>query len=561
MKKQILTIAFGLLNLCMNAQTTALKTYEGPFQNGTAKYTYYENEKGERVYQGKFEYIEKGTNLSVKDIFGQTVKESASIKQVTGQYKNGKAFGERKRRLYLIASAGTIDLSKINPSNSQLVEEITYNYNEAGDFEGSYQYASYDIKTNKIDKKITASIKNDHLIGKYECVDYRFSPTYSLTGSFNNEGYFDGEWNFTNTDIKISTMEKLRLASNATLKEKRKYNNGLLLSVKIFDNAKGNLLYEYDDKIDFTSEKYPNVSRDSLKLSFNQSSYTKNKANADYKIGKDEYVKYKDYTNLHSTELLPMGMGFATEFEHIGGYVKVYTYKYNLNNEERLSYKKRYECYSFINNSDEVNKMNYSTEQTLRYKEIKLIDSVLQYMTKNFINQFDKKQQSIEGQFKNNRICYVFNDTLSFDPATFKEINAQIAANANIKDFFNNYYVASYRKLAEGNKIANSLIKAIRNMPPSYDVKKEYASEYSQKLDELNNNLRSDLFEIRKPLLNHIKQGNNNEFLNELDTVINKLKVLDNQYDESMIKLIQLCKFDQEWEEKCINKVKKSKLN
>src|SRR5579863_6751072 len=83
-KKKILIIFLYLtLTNIVNGQTNidsskrAIKTYTGPFENGTATYQYYENEKLERIYQGNFSYKQPGVI-------------------VTGKFKNNKREGTWK---------------------------------------------------------------------------------------------------------------------------------------------------------------------------------------------------------------------------------------------------------------------------------------------------------------------------------------------------------------------------------------------------------------------------------------------------------------------------------
>jgi len=74
MKYNLLTFAFCLFANLLQAQT--IKTYSGPYENGKATYQYYEDNNGERIYNGPFTY---------KSIDG-TIR-------ITGTYKNGKRNG------------------------------------------------------------------------------------------------------------------------------------------------------------------------------------------------------------------------------------------------------------------------------------------------------------------------------------------------------------------------------------------------------------------------------------------------------------------------------------
>ena len=560
MKKQLLTLLIGFFPFITKAQN--LKTYNGVFENGVAKYTYYENEKGERVYHGNFEYTEKGKDLSLKDIYGQVVAESASIKQIIGQNKNGKATGERKRKVFLVSSTGSMDLTTINPNNSKLVEEITYHYDEKGEFLGGYSYVSYDVKTGKVEKKITASIKDNHFVDKYESVDYRYNPVNQLSGSFNDEGYFDGEWNFINANLSFEVQDKYKLPSNTRLKENRKYRNGLLLSIKEFDNTKGNLIYEYND-VGYTSEKYPNVIRDSVKFTFNTNIFTVNRTNRDYKIAKNEYLLYPDYTNLYGTELLPMGMSLATEFAHICNFVKMYTYRYKLTPEERPYYKSKGDCFELINSTNEHNKLvSYGSDvQFKRQMELAIMDSVYYIMSQQFLQLFDEKQQKYNSNRITNSMCYAFYDTLGWAPQYIIKIPEQVREDKKIKAYYDDFYMKASNKLNEGNITSTMLFKSTKNMPYNYyDISdKTIAKEYQKKLEDLIVKVYNDVFVARQPIVTVIKHGVDSNFLTEIDKSNEKLKAIDSQYEKEMIELIKFCKFPPKFEESYINRMKKSK--
>lgn len=541
MKKTIGIII--MTSLLMKIEAQNLKTYEGSFEKGNAKYTYFENEKGERIYNGNFEYVEKGKAQSIKDIFGQTVMEAATLKQIVGQYKNGKAIGERKRRLYSIGAEGVIDISKMNTSNSKLMEEMTYNYDENGNLSGSYLYVKYDINNNnKIVQKVTANIKNGHLIGHYEKVDYSTSPSLSLIGSFDQDGFFDGEWNYVNTVPDLSTIEKLKLNTKATLKEIRNYKHGVLSTLKLYDNAKGNILYEYSSKAANRSSTSNQISCDSLKLTFNSVLINLRNDKVDYRAGERKYQLYLDYSNIESRELIPSGMSFATEFADLGGFIKVYTYRYHLNAEERILYKKRSDCYGLIDKEGERAKTTNQdvNAQFTRNRELKILDTVFNLMTNEFLKFFDKQQMKLNEETIGNRICFVFNDTLSFVQENLLEIPKQIEHLKKIKTYFNDYYSIAYRKIREGNGVVDRLVKSTKNMPyqGETEMDSKFFREYSTKLQELTDKMYLDIVEARIPILEAIKRGNDSAFLLEIEKSNEKLKNLDTEYETSLANLI-----------------------
>lgn len=92
MKKSILLLILSVTVGSGMGQT--LKTYSGLYEGGKATYTYYEDENGERIKQGKFTYnkTQSGVGVGVGMIGGNI--SYTDTQYASGNYNKGKKNGE-----------------------------------------------------------------------------------------------------------------------------------------------------------------------------------------------------------------------------------------------------------------------------------------------------------------------------------------------------------------------------------------------------------------------------------------------------------------------------------
>jgi hypothetical protein len=191
-KYKLLTLAFSMLAYLLQAQT--IKTYSGPYGKGNATYQYYEDNNGERVYNGSFAF--KGLEGTIK---------------IIGAYKNGKRNGNWECTLtnyFYIAMtmSGTIQVNYLN-----------------GNREGISTYSlSKDINAFDVSGKETETarinFKNNIPSGEYffslankvnSNAGIREAKTI-IKGSFDESGYKTGEWNIQSVNNNLPTEEVKR---------------------------------------------------------------------------------------------------------------------------------------------------------------------------------------------------------------------------------------------------------------------------------------------------------------------------------------------------------------
>jgi formylglycine-generating enzyme len=197
-----------------------IKTYQGPYENGTTTYQYYENENYERIFHGNFKY---------KAIIIDDVKGKLNL-TVTGQYKLDKKDG-----IWSYTLADTYIKSA--------TEVVSGNYNY-GMMDGEWTSVTTMNNTKKIIRKTIAQFKNNKLTGELK-FDFTFNSskdysTISIKGNFNDSSLFNGAW--------LTTYTK----ENIQYEEIRKYRNGvlyLLMHRRLSDGA----ILEKRDSTDFVT--------------------------------------------------------------------------------------------------------------------------------------------------------------------------------------------------------------------------------------------------------------------------------------------------------------------
>ncbi|MCE9539406.1 MAG: hypothetical protein K8R85_09330 [Bacteroidetes bacterium] len=162
MKNNLRSIILGFIIIfSYNSKSQTLQTYNGTFEEGTATYQYYENEKYERIFHGNFEYKSSGYTI-------------------TGKFKDNKRDGLWKATL----------TQKIYNPNSTTSEIVTANYIN-GNLEGQSNYTKTDLGTKKILAKANSSFKNNIPNGNFNYLVNDTKNNFSYNFFVNSKGFVD----------------------------------------------------------------------------------------------------------------------------------------------------------------------------------------------------------------------------------------------------------------------------------------------------------------------------------------------------------------------------------
>lgn len=159
----LLVVLFLSIVSIGHAQTH--KTYSGVYPDnrsqsweGEATYTYYEDEMGQRIYDGNFTY-----NIHL-----------LGTDKATGRYKNN-------------VKDGKWTYTKSLGSTPRVI--VTEEYKN-GMLNGPFKYEERD-KSNRLLKSIYATFKDNALVGNYQ---YKSGTDTYITGQFDEEGRKQGKW-------------------------------------------------------------------------------------------------------------------------------------------------------------------------------------------------------------------------------------------------------------------------------------------------------------------------------------------------------------------------------
>jgi len=195
-----------------SAQSITIKTYNGPFKDGTARYQYYENENGERMYNGFFEY------------------ENAKRKQrLSGYFKNNII--DSVWRYYI--NNGIV--STIQFKNGLRDGKWSYKEKRVDKNESTKYYGSVEVELTAFFKQNTLDGNLSFQFRKDEITPYKKEHTEKkLTGSF-KDGLLSGEWVMTGDNTPFT----------------EKYFNGIWYYSKEKDNSTGEVLIKTDSALVF----------------------------------------------------------------------------------------------------------------------------------------------------------------------------------------------------------------------------------------------------------------------------------------------------------------------
>ncbi len=228
MTKRILL--FILISIGVNSvYSQDLKKHDGSFEQGTATYSYYENDASEQILHGEFVYKHEDNSTSIIE---------------KGTYADGMKDG-----LWTIAAN----------ENGKLLYETTINYKK-GKLDGSFSYLKNNVinvsdttKQGKyvVKKEITidATYKENVQVGKYT---YHFYNAYekekgtTLVYNLNEQGLLDGKFEYTKEDnARMTFFENGYLKSDLYINQ----SNGEILSSVDQSDLLEILTSTYDDSL------------------------------------------------------------------------------------------------------------------------------------------------------------------------------------------------------------------------------------------------------------------------------------------------------------------------
>ena len=208
---KIIILSCLMTGIFQTAIPQQIKSYNGPFKEGTATYQYYDDNY-ERVYQGSFTYTSEYLNI-------------------TGQYNKNVKVGKWSFT------------KRTNPLYENLKETLVGEYNN-GKMNGLWTLKRTDLKTNKILINSSAFFKEGYLTSEFKYYNSRITlnpygqnSDISLTGKFNNNGNFDSIWvtNYKINEIPFENIKKLK--------------DGILYFNLTRNLSTGEIIEKYDDPI------------------------------------------------------------------------------------------------------------------------------------------------------------------------------------------------------------------------------------------------------------------------------------------------------------------------
>ena len=173
--KHLLNI-FLILLLIQNSNAQTIKQYSGQFGAGSGQYSYYEDQRGERIKHGKFFYVEN----SVQGIGTYSEKLNFSV---SGNFKNGLHDGDWTEKYIQLRGGWTgalthydpvgrryvLDGYTINNNKDIAVESIVKCHFSNGKLSGNYSSETFKMKDNKpvLEKSVKAQFYNGHLMSPH----------------------------------------------------------------------------------------------------------------------------------------------------------------------------------------------------------------------------------------------------------------------------------------------------------------------------------------------------------------------------------------------------------
>lgn len=211
-----------LLTNSFNVKCQTLKSYQGEFNNGTAKYSYYEDKDFNRILQGPFSYI--GNLFNVK-----------------GEFLADK-------------QTGKWNITATNKVYSNIRAKVLINTNisgnfKDGNFDGQWLYSNsmrlWNDFTNKYEadddkETATANFIENKFVGKIS-YSQNWPEILNIEGQFNNSGMLEGTWSFDSKSSKgiikyMNGVAYLRLLQDNTTGEKLLYRDSTAFVKQFWSN-------------------------------------------------------------------------------------------------------------------------------------------------------------------------------------------------------------------------------------------------------------------------------------------------------------------------------------
>lgn len=215
--KYLLLIAIISYSNWVMGQNKSTQTYSGNFENGSATYSYYENDNYERIYNGDFKYsgnVENydGLVFNINGDFLNNLKEGKwvfSIKNIKSPVLRILNYKDKALFQFLLSTgSGNLTKKQIqvleNAINNGSIEVFqTYSstlsgHYIAGKLDGIWSFK--EIPTGGKDFELgnwvspinsAVSFKDNHLVGNFL---YKLDENNYVEGQFNHNGDIDGKW-------------------------------------------------------------------------------------------------------------------------------------------------------------------------------------------------------------------------------------------------------------------------------------------------------------------------------------------------------------------------------
>jgi hypothetical protein len=183
MKRFILCLLFALA-ISLSSYSQIIKTFSGPFYKGKATYQYFENEQYERIYHGKFAYIE-GDSLN---------------REISSYYLNGSFLNDKRNGKWII-------IAFYSGENYFAKEKLTLNYSN-GILNGKFTkiYNDYHNKNNVV--KLSGNFKGNIINGVVNWIEVNNSGSKSIKCFFDKDGFMDSTFYFKGGNMELNSLFK-----------------------------------------------------------------------------------------------------------------------------------------------------------------------------------------------------------------------------------------------------------------------------------------------------------------------------------------------------------------
>lgn len=376
--KKYLTL-FGLILSSIIVFSQELKTYSGvycedceetQFLKNEATYSYYQNDKLERIFDGNFKY----TGIDISET--RTVEHYKVT--ILGQYKNNLQNGLwTYKRTYVDGKS----YYSYNLWGENHILQIPTT-DASGKFELGYRVGTWELKT-LLNKKVTENYLAHFKKTKFQS-DFLFeTETFSVKGFFNDEGYLTGDWDITWSLGQIPYRTNLvfvngiitkSITQNSSTGEIILKTDNSIFEKTFFENLKENQFFSIiDDKIyiqkdkkhkidtvakglyfrsDATPQFYSDQEREKIGLNFlyaslnfwiyptiTKTGYKKGDILAEIRKGivETEYITERKIVNITEDELLKI----AEDIEAKNTFIEKIKEKKRIEEEKQIAEKKR----------------------------------------------------------------------------------------------------------------------------------------------------------------------------------------------------------------------------